>query len=109
MDTNIIITVLQIIAYIILGGLVLYFKANSTLKEKASEIIADAEITYKDTIKAGGKKHEYVVDKLYSMVPAGLNLVITRDLISAFVENTFQSMEVYAKQQLDKAIDKIAK
>lgn len=109
MDINTIMTVAQIIAYVILGGLALYFKANASLKAKASEVITEAEITYKDTIKAGGKKHEYVVDKLYSMIPAGLNLIITRDLISTFVENTFQSMETYAKQQIDKVVGKVIK
>ena len=109
MDTNTIINIIEIVAYIALGGLALYFKANANLKAKVSEIITEAEITYKDTFKAGGLKHEYVVEKLYSMIPAGLNLVITRDLVTVLVDNTFKSMEQYAKQQLDNAVDKLIK
>ena len=86
MDINTIMTSLQLVACIILGGLTLYFKYNAKLKEKATAIISEAEDAYKDTVKAGGRKHEYVVSKLYEMIPIYLKPIITKDMVSTIVD-----------------------
>lgn len=109
MDISTILDVVKVLAYIFLGGAVIYFRVNDKLKSAVTDLIAEAENTYKDTFKSGGQKHEYVVEKLYSMIPAGFNLIITKDMVSTIVDNTFESIEKYAKQQLNKAVGKIVR
>lgn len=106
METQYVIEILRLIITLLLGGLMLYFQANSKLKSKIAGLIAEAEALYRDTVKAGGQKHQYVTDKLHSMVPVYLKPVLTKELLSILVDNTFQSMERYAKQQLDKLMNR---
>lgn len=116
--------VLEVLKYVVIigcGGLALWFKTSTSAKTKASEIqkvvaelatnavmfITQAEEDYKDTTKAGGEKFEQVVSKLYELVPDGLNKIITRDMISNIVQSTFDEMQKYAKEQLDKLADNV--
>lgn len=109
MDAKMIIDILQIAAFLVLGGLALYFKQNEKLKEHATKLIAEAEFEYKDTAKAGGQKHEYVVNNLYSMVPSPLKIIFTKDMVATIVDNAFLWVESYAKEQLDRVVEKITK
>lgn len=111
MDT---LEVLKIIGLAILGGLSLYFQYNKKLQEKikdvvknAAMIIKKAEEVYKDSTKAGGAKFEYAVNQLHSMIPAPFDRVITKEMIAEIVQSTFEEMEAYAKEQLDKVVDPI--
>ena len=107
MDINTIINIAQIVVWVILGGLSLYFRTNSRLKEVAGDYISEAESVYKDTVKAGGMKHEYVVEKLYAFVPVYMRPIFTVEMISQIVDRAFESIESYGKQELDKAVDKL--
>lgn len=109
MDLNTFLEFFHIIIYIVLGGLAIYFRSNEKIKEKATEFITEAESMYADTLKAGGKKNTYVVNKLYDLVPVPLRVIITRRMVATIVDNTFKSVESYANQQLDKTISKITK
>jgi len=114
------IQILQNVLTVIVGGLALYFKFSTKAKTKAREVqetmamimaeavvyIRKAEEDYKDQTKKGGEKFEEVVDKLYSLVPDGLNKIITKDMIEDIVQSTFDEIEEYVKLQLDKVIDK---
>lgn len=106
MDTNTIIEFVKIVLYILLGGLALYFRTTTKLNQTVNEIITDAESMYADTVKSGGKKFVWCVDTLYSLLPKPLRLIIPRNIVEMIVQNTFNSMEDYAKTQLDKAVDK---
>lgn len=108
MDATVIIEIVKIGAYVVLGGLALYCQSKSKLKEKATSLIAEAEEVYIDVTKAGGVKHQYVVDKLYELTPAYFKIIITKDVISNIVDNTFGAVEEYAKIRLDKVTDKIS-
>ena len=57
---------------------------------------------YKDTTKAGGLKHEYVVTQLYNLLPAPMRIFFTKDMMEQIVDNAFEAIESYAKKQLDK-------
>lgn len=107
MDINMIISIAQIVVWVILGGLSLYFRTNARLKDVAGNYISEAESVYKDTVKAGGMKHEYVVEKLYAFVPIYMRPIFTVDVISQIVDKAFESIEEYGKQQLDKAVNKL--
>lgn len=105
MTPDIIITILRIVAYVVLGGLVLYFKTNTKLKSFANNYIAEAEKVYKDATKAGGTKMNYVIDKLYELVPTYMKPFFPRELVQAIVQNAFDKIEDYTKQALDKAAE----
>lgn len=91
---------------VVFGTLSAYLRENQKLRNRAVEYIAEAEEIYKDVTKAGGQKFSWVVETLYNLVPPVLKIFITKKLIEAIVQNTFEGIEQYAKMQLDKAIDK---
>lgn len=105
MTSDIMFAIIQIIIYVVLGGLALYFKTNTTLKSFVTDYIAEAEEVYKDVTQAGGQKHEYVVTKLYELIPPYMKPFFPKEWISATVQNAFDSIEAYTKQGLDKAVE----
>lgn len=98
--------IIRIALYVLIGGAALYFKCNEKLNKRVTGFIDEAEEIYKDVVKAGGKKHTYVVDALYQLVPAPLHLVFTKEMISGIVDRAFAEIENYAKKQLDKVLNK---
>lgn len=121
MNLEMILNVVQFVAYIVLGGLAIWFKTSEKAQKKAKEIqevlaelgaqaiilIKQAEEDYKDITNAGGDKFNQVVEQLYSLVPDGLNRIIDREMIGDIVQSTFDEIEEYVKLQLDKATEKI--
>ena len=106
--------ILKTIGLVIIGGLALYVECNKKIQKTIAEVtgkavafIKEAEEIYKDITKAGGTKKAWVVKQLYDLVPKPFNLIITEDMISQIVERTFVEVENYAKQQLDKQVDKL--
>ena len=121
MEFQNILNLLQTVFSLIVAGIALYLKFSTKAQTKAKEVqeviseitaraviyIREAEEHYKDTTKAGGEKFAQVVDKLYALVPKGLNKIITREMIEEIVQSTFNEIEEYARTTLDKAVDKI--
>lgn len=121
MELSQILNILEMIGIFIIGGLGYYFKQSAKAKKKMAEVeeciaeimadvvlyIKQAEEDYKDTTKAGGKKFEQVVNKLYALVPEALQSFIPKSMIEDIVQNTFEEMEKYVAIQLDKATDSI--
>lgn len=105
MTPDMIINIIRVIAYVVLGGLALYFKTNTKLKSFANDYIAEAEKVYKDATKAGSTKMNYVIDKLYELVPTYMKPFFPRELVQAIVQNAFDKIEDYAKLALDKATE----
>ncbi|RRC92711.1 hypothetical protein EII25_03295 [Erysipelotrichaceae bacterium OH741_COT-311] len=90
---------------VLFGFLVSYFKTKSNLKTLVVRWILAAEQYYKDYAKAGTEKFNMVVDKIYNLVPSFLKFIFTKKVIEQLVQNTFNAMQAYAQEQLDKAID----
>ena len=121
MDIQANLELIKTIAVILFGGIALYLKFSTKAQTKAKIIqetiaeitakavifIKEAEEEYKDTTKAGGAKFEQVVNKLHNLIPAGLQGIITREMIENIVQKTFDEIEEYVKIQLDKAVEKI--
>lgn len=105
MTPDMIINILQILAYIVLGGLVRYFQTNIKLKSFANDYIAEAEKVYKDATKSGCTKMNYVIDRLYELVPVYMKPFFPRELVQAIVQNAFDKIEDYTKLALDKAAE----
>ena len=91
---------------VIFGALSAYLRTNEKIKESSIKYITEAEEMYKDVSKAGGQKFNWVVDTLFNMVPRPLRIIFTKPCIEKIVQNTFNGIEVYAKTQIDKAVDK---
>ena len=101
--------VLQIIVsvlVVILGYLSLYMKKRGDLVSMVTTAIAYAEDKYKNTKNSGGEKFEWVVDKLYSGIPAYLRPMISRKDVEKLVQSTFDEIEKYADMQLNGFVDK---
>lgn len=94
---------------IILGALSAYLRANNKLRDRSLKYIVEAEELYKDYTKAGGRKFSWVVDTLYDLIPAPLKMIVTKNCIEKIVQSSFDSIEEYAKMQLDSAAEKYLK
>lgn len=105
MDT--VLNIILIIGMIILGAIAAYYRANAKLKEKVAELIDQAEGMYTDATKQGGKRFEWVVERLYSIIPAWLKPLLTQQAVGKIVQNVFDWMDSFAKRQADKLVDKI--
>lgn len=106
MNQDIILNIIASIGVLIFGGFCYYIRFNTNLRKAAEKAIVAAEKVYKDSAKAGGQKFEYAVNFVYDALPKTLQLIITKDMIAAIIQNTFNYMEDYAKTQLDKLVDK---
>lgn len=119
MDLQAILSVLGTIGTILLGALSIYLKTSAKAKTKAKEIadkigeitaqavvfIANAEKEYKDW--TGGEKFTRVVDQLYALVPEGINMIITREMIEEIVQSTFDQIKEYTTAKMDETVEKI--
>ena len=119
MDIQAILSVLGTIGTVLLGALSIYLKTSAKAKTKAKEIadkigeitaqavvfIANAEKEYKDW--TGGEKFTRVVDQLYALVPEGINMIITREMIEEIVQSTFDQIKEYTTAKMDETVEKI--
>lgn len=106
MEIAVIMNVLEILLYIVLGGLALWFKTNSKINNAVNGLIAKAEEEFTG-FKQGNEKFQAVVNWLYELVPAFLKPFFPKKFVEALIQNAFEQSAAYAKQQLDKIVDKV--
>jgi len=116
---------LNIIGYVLFalfGGLVVYYKGNPKMQDKTDEavawldkirgfavdFIARAEDEFKGT-QRGGEKFDWVVNSLYNMLPDAIKPFISKSTIEGVVQAAFDSIQAYAKLQLDRIVDEAIK
>ena len=109
--------ILSYILTIMLGALSLYFKKSATAQSKVAEVeswvaeikgsagkyIVKAENMFEGT-QRGGEKFEWVIERLYIMLPLPVRAFITKEMIGDIVQGAFDAMAEYATTQLDKAL-----
>ncbi len=105
MDLDLIIRFVVPVIMIILGAASAYYHENEKIRNSSIKYIAQAEDMYKDTVKSGGQKFQWVVDTIYNIIPAPFKIVLTKKVIEKIVQSTFDSIEEYAKLQLEKAVN----
>lgn len=99
-----IIEIAQWALLLILGLGAAYYRTNAKLQKYVANLISQAEATYTES-KSGGVKFCWVCDKIYSMIPAPLKLIITRQIVETIVQGAFNAMAQYAKFQIDKLVN----
>lgn len=106
MNIDVILNVLQVLLYVVLGGIAIWFQTNTKLRDKAKNLIDEAETLFTDTTKAGGKRFEWVVDNLITLLPAPIRPFIPRAVVEQIVQSIFDAMKSYAQKTLDSIVDK---
>lgn len=103
------VAIIMTVLTIVFGFLCTYLRTKTEITSKVAELITQAEETYQNFTGCGTVKFTLVVDTLYSYIPKALRFIITKDMLGVIVQNTFDSIEAYAKTQLDKLVDKVTK
>ncbi len=99
-------TIVFAIVSVAIGFIATYFKTHAKLSEKVTSFISEAEKTYTD-VKTGGQKMQFVIGKLYDLIPAAVRPFLPQSLIETLVQGIFDKVDDYAQQQLDKSTAKI--
>lgn len=106
MEVTVILGVVQIIIYILLGGLAKWFQTNNKLNEAVNGLIVKAEEEFTG-FKQGNERFQAVVGWLYDLIPSYLKGFFPQNFIEALVQNAFDQIASFAKKQLDKAVDEV--
>lgn len=85
------------------GFLVSYYKTNAKFKGYISTLINNAESMESDN----PAKKEWVVNEIYSILPAWLKPVLNKTVLGMIVQSVFDSMKEYATKLMNKATDKL--
>lgn len=102
MDWKTLLPIIESAAIVLLGFVVSYLKTSSVVREFIAELIDDAEEEFKDKVKAGTEKMEYVVNLLYDYIPAVFKPIITKDRLKVLAQKVFDSIQSYADKQVAK-------
>lgn len=104
--------IVQVVLWVLVaafGGLSLWYHKNAAIQSKVTEFIAEAEERYKKLTTAGGIKFEWVVHRVYQLIPAMIRPLIPRSVIDSMIQKAFDSMQNFAMQQLDHLSEQITK
>ncbi len=106
MELTVIMNVIELVLYILLGGLALWFKTNSKINNAVNGLIAKAEQEFTG-FKQGNERFQAVVKWIYDLIPNYLRPFFPQKFIEVLIQNAFEQSAAYAKQQLDKVVDKV--
>ena len=106
MEVTVILGVVQVIIYILLGGLAKWFQTNNKLNEAVNGLIVKAEEEFTG-FKQGNERFQAVVGWLYDLIPSYLKGFFPQKFIEALVQNAFDQITSFAKKQLNKAVDEV--
>lgn len=90
------------ILWIVLGFITTYVKTRTDIIETAEGLIAQAEEAYSDVSKSGSLKMKYVVSIIMNMIPKPLQMIFNEEMVETICQSVFDSIDAYAKVQLDK-------
>lgn len=105
MEMNVIINVIEVVLYIILGGIAIWFKTNAKINKAVNGLIDRAEEEFTG-FKQGNEKFQAVTNWIYEIIPSPLKPFFPRKFVEALIQNAFEQSASYAKKQLDKVVDK---
>ena len=105
MEMTVIINVIEIVLYIILGGIAIWFKTNAKINKAVNGLIDKAEEEFIG-FQQGNEKFQAVTNWIYEIIPSPLKPFFPKKFIEALIQNSFEQSASYAKKQLDKVVDK---
>lgn len=105
MEMTVIVNVIEIVLYIILGGIAIWFKTNAKINKAVNGLIDKAEDEFTG-FKQGNEKFQAVTDWIYEIIPSPLKAFFPKKFIEELIQNAFEQSASYAKKQLDKVVDK---
>lgn len=105
MEMNVIINVIEIVLYIVLGGVAIWFKTNAKINKAVNGLIDRAEEEFTG-FKQGNEKFQAVTNWIYEIIPSPLKPFFPKKFVEALIQNAFEQSASYAKKQLDKVVDK---
>lgn len=106
MEMTIILGVIQVVLYILLGGLAIWFKTNSKLNKVVDSLIDKAEEEFTG-FKQGNEKFETVVNWIYELIPAVIKPFFPQVFVERLVQNAFDQITSFAQKQLNKTVDTV--
>ena len=95
-----ILQVVEIIAMIVGGFAISYFRTSSVFRGFIAELIADAEEQFSNVEKAGAEKMAWVIAQIYAFIPAWLKPFLTTEKIQAIVQAVFDNIKAFADIQV---------
>ena len=92
--------IIYTLVLVALGFLVSYYKTNGKFRSFIATLVNDAE----SLDKSGAEKKAWVVDQIYTILPAWLKPIFSKTILSMIVQGVFDSMKQYATKLADKTI-----
>ena len=89
--------IVDIIVCVIVLGSIGY---NHT-KNIITVLIIEAEEVYKDVVKSGSLKMNYVIENAYKQLPGLFKAVISKEMIKDLAQNIFDNFEDYALANME--------
>lgn len=102
MDWNMVINIAAGAVLIISWFLISYFKTSAVFRGFIAQLISDAEWVFSDVEKAGKKKMEWVIEKLYGYIPAVLRPLFPSGKLEEIVQMVFDKVKDFADLQVER-------
>jgi len=102
MDWQLILNIAAGAALIIGAFLIEYFKTSAVFRGFVAQLIADAEWVFSETEKAGKKKMQWVIDKIYGYIPAVLRPLFPSGKLEEIVQSVFDKVKDFADLQIER-------
>lgn len=97
LNSEIIPEIVLLITTVAGSALTVVARVQRKLKDNTVQFIGRAEEKFADQENAGGAKHDYVVNKLYSQVPAVFRPFVSKERLSGLVNGTFESVNRFSE------------
>jgi len=97
-----ILQVVEIIAMIVGGFAISYFRTSVVFRGLIAQLIADAERAFSEVEKAGNEKMAWVISKLYGYIPAVLKPLFPESKLREAVQTVFDKIKDFADLQVER-------
>lgn len=93
--------IVEIIICIIVAAVMIGNIGYNCTKNVITALIIEAEEVFKDAIKSGSFKMNYVIDNTYKQLPCLLKMVVSKEMIKDLAQNIFDNFENYALTNME--------
>lgn len=93
--------ILEIIICITVIAVMLGNIGYNHTKNMISILIIEAEEIFKDAVKSGSLKMNYVIDNTYKQLPGLFKVIISKEMMKDLAQNIFDNFEDYALADME--------